>query len=93
MNATVHNGIKLPPAIQALRDEIRALDRYMREGRLTQSDADARLDEWQIAPAPGMYRFDRLALFGVWDDDLWKEEILRHWQANPNFLLAKTVGR
>jgi hypothetical protein len=68
MNAPSQTGIKLPPAILALRDEIRTLDKYIRQGRLTQDEADARLDEWAIAFAPGMHRYDRLALMGVWEE-------------------------
>jgi hypothetical protein len=79
--AAMQASIKLPPAIQVLRDEIRTLGRYLGEGLLDQSEADARLDEWGIVPAPGFYRFDRLALFGIWHDDLWAEDVLRHWEA------------
>jgi hypothetical protein len=83
MNATIQTGInKLPPAIQALRDEIRTLDRYVRQGLLTQEEADCRLYEWGLAPVPGFYRYDRLALLGVWEDDYWKEEVLKHWESN-----------
>jgi hypothetical protein len=76
----IQTGIKLPPAVQALRDEIRILDRYVRQGDLTQDEAAARLDEWDIRPAPGMYRYKRLALLGVWDDDHWRESVLEHWK-------------
>ena len=81
MTAAIHNGIKLPPAIQALRDEICALDRYMRGGRLGQLDCDARLDEWRIKYPPGMDRYDRLALLGVWEDDMAAEIVVRGWEA------------
>jgi hypothetical protein len=55
-------GIKLPVVLQALRDEIRTLDRYMRNGWITQIEANARLAEWQISYPPGMYHFDELAM-------------------------------
>jgi hypothetical protein len=83
MTATIHNGIKLPPAIQALRDEIRALDRYKRKGQLNQLECDARLDEWGISYPPGMDRYDRLALLGVWEDDMAAEIIVRGWESPP----------
>jgi hypothetical protein len=72
--------IILPAAHQALRDEIRTLDRYVRQGRLTQTEAGARLDEWRITYPPGMHRYDKLALMGVWEEDA-TAEILRHWDA------------
>jgi hypothetical protein len=81
MTAATQNGIKLPPALQALRDEIRVLDRYMRGGRLNQLDCDGRLDEWRIKYPPGMDRYDKLALLGVWDDDMAAEIIVRGWEA------------
>jgi hypothetical protein len=31
---------------------------------------------------PGFYRYDRLALLGVWEDDYWKEEVLKNWESN-----------
>jgi hypothetical protein len=55
-------GIKLPVLLQALRDEIRTLDRYLRKGLITQIEIDARLADWQISYPPGMYRIDELAL-------------------------------
>ena len=73
-------GITLPAALQALGDEIRILDRYVRQGRLTQAEAGARLDEWRITYPPGMHRFDQLAHLGVWEEDT-AAEILRHWEA------------
>jgi len=88
MTAAIHNGIKLPPAIQALRDEIRALDRYMRGGRLNQLDCDARLDEWRIKFPPGMYRYDRLALQNIWLDDMGAEIIVRGWDAQDEGKIA-----
>ena len=56
-------GVKLPPILQALREEIRVLDRYVRPGRLTESEASQRLDEWCIVYyPPGMHYYDQLAL-------------------------------
>jgi hypothetical protein len=81
MTAAIHNGIKLPPALQALRDEIRVLDRYKRKGQLNQLECDARLDEWRIKFPPGMYRYDRLALQNIWLDDMGAEIIVRGWDA------------
>jgi hypothetical protein len=58
-----HQGIKLPPILQALREEIRVLDRYVRDGRLTTGEAAQRLDEWGITYyPPGMHYYDELAL-------------------------------
>jgi hypothetical protein len=48
-----HQGIKLPPILQALREEIRVLDRYVRDGRLTGGEAAERLDEWGIQLSEG----------------------------------------
>jgi hypothetical protein len=93
MTAAIHNGIKLPPAIQALRDEIRALDRYKRGGRLNQLDCDARLDEWHITYPPGMERYDKLALLAVWEDDMAAEIILRKWEAQEESQPAKKEYR
>jgi hypothetical protein len=56
------NRINLPVVLQALRDEIRTLDRYLRKGLITQIEIDARLADWQISYPPGMYRIDELAL-------------------------------
>jgi hypothetical protein len=74
-------SIKLPLAIQALRDEIRALDRYLRKGQLSQLECEARLVEWRIEYPPGMDRYDRLALLGVWEDDMAAEIVVRGWEA------------
>jgi hypothetical protein len=81
MTAAIHNGIKLPPALQALRGEIRVLDRYMRGGRLSQLECDARLDEWRIKYPPGMDRYDKLAILAVWEDDMAGEIVARGWKA------------
>ena len=81
-------GIKLPVALQVLRDEIRILDRYKREGLLNQLDCDARLDEWHITYPPGMERYDKLALLGVWEDDMAAEIIVRGWDAQDEGKIA-----
>jgi hypothetical protein len=81
MNAAVHEGIKLPPALQALRDEIRTLDRYVRQGLLSQHEAECRLSEWDIQMVPGMYRYDRLVTLAVWKDDYVYEDILKHFKS------------
>jgi hypothetical protein len=88
MTAAIHDGIKLPPAIQALRDEIRALDRYKRSGGLNQLECDSRLDEWRIKFPPGMYRYDRLALQNIWLDDMGAEIIVRGWDAQDEGKIA-----
>ena len=79
-NQQQQQGIKLPTALQALRDEIRILDRYVRNGQLNQLDCDARLDEWRIEYPPGMYRYHRLAVEGVWQDDEAANIIVRGWE-------------
>ena len=93
MTAAIQNGIKLPPAIQALRDEIRALDRYKRSGGLNQLECDARLDEWRIKFPPGMYRYDRLALQNIWLDDMAAETIVRGWEAHDESQPAKPARK
>jgi hypothetical protein len=94
MNASVQAGIKLPIALRALRDEIRTLDRYIRQGRLSQDEAAARLDEWGIIYVPRMHRFDRPALFGVWEDEpednIFEEDILKHFKSMKQPLPPKT---
>ena len=62
-------GIELPVVFQALRDEIRALDGRMREGRLTQLEAEARLDAWDLKYPPGWHRFEKFAVLGVWEEE------------------------
>ena len=86
-------GIKLPVALQALRDEVRILDRYKRDGLLNQLDCDARLDEWHITYPPGMERYDKLALLGVWEDDMAAEIIQRRWEAQDERKPAKKEYR
>jgi hypothetical protein len=86
-------GIKLPVALQALRDEIRILDRYKRDGLLNQLDCDARLDEWRISYPPGMDRYDKLALLSVWDDDMAAETIVRGWEARDESQPAKPARK
>jgi hypothetical protein len=39
------------------------------------------LDEWRIKYPPGMDRYDRLALLGVWEDDMAAEIVARGWEA------------
>jgi hypothetical protein len=90
MNASVQSGIKLPIALQVLRDEIQTLDRYIRQGRLSQDEAAARLEEWDVAIVPGFYRFDRLALLNDWKDDTFKEDILKHFKSMKQPLPPKT---
>jgi hypothetical protein len=81
MTVGIHDGIKLPPAIQALRDEIRALDRYLRGGRLNQPECEARLDEWGVTYPPGMSRYHKLALLGVWEDGTVAEIVVCNREA------------
>jgi hypothetical protein len=56
-----HQGIKLPPILQALREEIRTLDRYLRCGWITPEEAAERLNDWGIAYPPGMVDIEELA--------------------------------
>ena len=65
----VSNGIELPVVFQALRDEIRTLDRYIRKGGLTQLEAEARLDAWDLKYPPGWHRFEKFAVLGVWEEE------------------------
>jgi hypothetical protein len=46
-------NIKIPPALQALGDEIRALKNYCARGLLTPEEAQQRIDDWQISYPPG----------------------------------------
>jgi hypothetical protein len=81
MSVAIREGIKLPPALQALRDEIKTLDRYVRQGLLSQDEAECRLSEWDIRMVPGMYRYDRLATLAIWKDDNVEEDILKHFKS------------
>jgi hypothetical protein len=54
-------GIELSPVLQALREEIRTLDRYLRHGWISPEEAAERLDDWGIVYPPGMVDIDELA--------------------------------
>ena len=81
MSVAIREGRKLPPVLEALRDEIRTLDRYVRQGLLSQDEAECRLSEWDIRMVPGMYRHRRLATLAVWKDDYVEEDILKHFKS------------
>jgi hypothetical protein len=81
MSVATREGLNLPPVLQALRDEIRTLDRYVRQGLLSQDEAQCRLSEWDIRYVPGMYRYDRLAITAIWKDDNFYEDILKHFKS------------
>jgi hypothetical protein len=52
-NLFTKEKIKLPAALQALGDEIRALRDYLARGLLTAEEAQERIDDWQIFYPPG----------------------------------------
>ena len=52
--------LQMPVYVRALGDEVRALDRYLGLGLITQEEAQERLAEWQLFYPPGFHRIDAL---------------------------------
>jgi hypothetical protein len=52
--------LQMPVYVRALGDEVRALDRYIGLGLITQEEAQERLGEWQLFYPPGFHRIDAL---------------------------------
>ena len=52
--------LQVPVYVRALGDEMRALDRYVGLGLITQEEAQERLAEWEIFYPPGFHRIDEL---------------------------------
>jgi hypothetical protein len=52
--------LKLPVALRALGDEIRALEGYFAHGLVTQEEADERIGHWGLQYPPGWYLIEIL---------------------------------
>jgi hypothetical protein len=60
-------AFKRPVMLRVLGDEVRQLDSWVKEDRLSPFEAEARLDAWKLKAPPNWYRYEKFAATGVWE--------------------------
>lgn len=56
MNMKLH----LPVPLRALGEEVRALNKFMEQGLITQEEASERIEDWQLFYPPGWHDIEML---------------------------------
>ena len=84
-------AFKRPVMLRVLGDEVKQLDRWVTEDRLSPFEAEARLDAWNLKAPPNWYRYEKYAATGVWEPPPVREREYRTPQATVDAFFGWVV--